>query len=224
MAKGNGKNGAGVARITIVGAVSDEPVVHNADDPEKTTLCSFCVMTKIAAGNKEETHFHNVTVWGDIGAKLGKKLEKDDLVRVEGRLGAEKRESEEHGTYWQQRINVDDDFGSAKLGDSDSSHENTVELVGECNRLTYSRPGDGEDRAHSLKLDMKTVVPIDSDRASTGFHKIWMFDKVAATAFGVVSDNPHIRALGRVRRVPVGKDAAGNDKYEPAVIIDEALD
>lgn len=206
------------ADVTIVGEVSDDPVLHNSDG--KKALLNLSVKTAVRFGDKEETHFHSVTVWGDDAARLEKKIDKGDLVRVVGRLGPDKRESETKGTYWDQRVNVDDDTGSVKLADKGDGHQNSVELLGTFNSFTVVR---GKNGSRILKLTVKTEVPAGQN-TSTGYHDVVLFDKIAAASTDLlVGKNPDsLRLTGRVRRQANGKkDTDGKDIYEPAVIIDD---
>ena len=76
-------------RATIVGNLTRDPETRAI--PSGQTVCSFAVATnrrwKDKDGNtKEDTQYHEVTVWGRLGELAAQFLAKGKKVYVEGRL------------------------------------------------------------------------------------------------------------------------------------------
>jgi len=76
-------------RAQVLGNLTRDPEVRNL--PSGQSVCSFAVATnrrwKDKDGNqKEETQYHEVTIWGRLGELASQMLSKGKKVYVEGRL------------------------------------------------------------------------------------------------------------------------------------------
>lgn len=76
-------------RAQVIGNLTRDPEVRSL--PSGQSVCSFAVATnrrwKDKDGNtKEDTQYHEVTVWGKLGELASQMLSKGKKVYVEGRL------------------------------------------------------------------------------------------------------------------------------------------
>ena len=76
-------------RAEVIGNLTRDPEVRSL--PSGQSVCSFAVATnrrwKDKDGNtKEDTQYHEVTVWGKLGELASQMLSKGKKVYVEGRL------------------------------------------------------------------------------------------------------------------------------------------
>lgn len=76
-------------RAQLIGNLTRDPEIRNL--PSGQSVCAFAVATnrrwKDKDGNtKEDTQFHEVTIWGRLGELASQMLSKGKKVYIEGRL------------------------------------------------------------------------------------------------------------------------------------------
>ena len=76
-----------VNKIIIVGNVGQTPTIRTAGE---TKIASFTVATTERFKDKEETEWHNVSVFGKLAEVVEKYVDKGTQLYVEGRIKTEK--------------------------------------------------------------------------------------------------------------------------------------
>ena len=76
-----------VNRIFIIGNVGQTPTIRTAGE---TKIASFTVATTERFKDKEETEWHNVSVFGKLAEVVEKYVDKGTQLYVEGRIKTEK--------------------------------------------------------------------------------------------------------------------------------------
>lgn len=76
-----------VNKIIIVGNVGQTPTIRTAGE---TKVASFTVATTERFKDKEETEWHNVSVFGKLAEVVEKYIDKGTQLYVEGRIKTEK--------------------------------------------------------------------------------------------------------------------------------------
>ena len=88
----------------IMGNLGKDPILKDVGDSK---VCSFSVATsrkwKTKAGEmKEETQWHNISVWGKQGESCAKYLSKGNQVLVEGRISYTKKGEGDSARFYTQ--------------------------------------------------------------------------------------------------------------------------
>jgi single-strand DNA-binding protein len=97
-----------VNKVILVGNLGRDPEVRST--PSGQTVCNFSVATTErytdrTGGQKEQTEWHNVVVWGKMGEICGQYLKKGRQVYVEGRISTRQYEAKD-GTGKRYRTEV----------------------------------------------------------------------------------------------------------------------
>lgn len=71
-------------KVTLIGRVGKTPEVSVFDNGKKVT--KFSLATTEFFGEKTDTTWHNITVWGDYGEKMAKYIEVGSQIAIEGRI------------------------------------------------------------------------------------------------------------------------------------------
>jgi len=111
-------------RATLVGNLTRDPETKAL--PSGTTVCSFAVATnrrwKDKDGNtKEDTQYHEITVWGKLGELAASMLTKGKKVYVEGRLQTNSWEGTDGAKRSKTEIVAENFIPLSPKGDSGSN-------------------------------------------------------------------------------------------------------
>ena len=74
-------------RVILVGNLTRDPEVRFT--PDGTAVANFGIATNRKYGEKEETFFGEITVWGKQGEACGQYLKKGSKALIDGRLTTE---------------------------------------------------------------------------------------------------------------------------------------
>lgn len=143
-------------RAEVLGNLTRDPEVRTL--PSGQTVCSFAVATnrrwKDKDGNtKEDTQYHEVSVWGRLGELASQMLAKGKKVYVEGRLQTSSWEGNDGVKRSKTEIVADNFIPLAPKGDSSGFN------ISEATEEKPSRP----TKTKPKEADEKTTEPKDSD-------------------------------------------------------------
>ncbi len=139
-------------RAEVIGNLTRDPEVRTL--PSGQSVCSFAVATnrrwKDKDGNtKEDTQYHEVSVWGRLGELASQMLAKGKKVYVEGRLST---------TSWEGNDGV-------KRQKTEIVAENFIPLSpkGDGTGFDLSEIGSAEKKNTTKKEEKKDAAPADSE-------------------------------------------------------------
>ena len=71
-------------KVLLIGRVGKTPEVKTHESGSKTT--KFSLATYEGYGDKKETTWHNITIWGDYGAKMAEYINVGSQIGIEGKM------------------------------------------------------------------------------------------------------------------------------------------
>lgn len=85
-------------KVLLIGRLGAEPKTTTFENGKKVT--KFSLATTEFFGEKKETTWHNIDIWGDYGVKMCSFIKKGSQIGVEGRISTNGYEKDgEHKVY-----------------------------------------------------------------------------------------------------------------------------
>ena len=140
-------------KAQIIGNLTRDPEVRSI--PSGQTVVSFAVATnrrwKDKDGNtKEDTQFHDVSVWGKLGELASQMLSKGKRVYVEGRLSTSSWEGNDGAKRQRTEIVAENFIPLSPKGDS--SFDVVSAISGE-DKTEDEKPSKTENKDDEINLD-----------------------------------------------------------------------
>lgn len=147
-------------RAEVIGNLTRDPEVRSL--PSGQSVCSFAVATnrrwKDKEGNtKEDTQYHEVSVWGRLGELASQMLSKGKKVYVEGRLSTTSWEGNDGVKRQKTEIVAENFIPLSPKGDGSGFD---LSEVGSEGRKVATPKADATDTKDKEK---KEAAPADSD-------------------------------------------------------------
>ena len=96
----------GINKVTLLGNLGADPELRETKE-NKTAVCNFQVATTTQFGQKEETVWHRVVVFGKLAQSCKQHLTKGRPVYLEGRLTTNKWTDKDGVVRYNQQVVVD---------------------------------------------------------------------------------------------------------------------
>ncbi len=125
---GEGDFMASLNKVIIMGNLGKDPEIKHTSGGKSVASLSIATSQKwtdAQGKQREETEWHNVTVWGKTAENCGKYLSKGRTCLVEGRLQTSKYQKD-GVDHWSTKIIADNVVfigGGAKKEDASHSHK-----------------------------------------------------------------------------------------------------
>jgi single-strand DNA-binding protein len=143
-------------RAQVIGNLTRDPEVRSL--PSGQSVCSFAVATnrrwKDKDGNtKEDTQYHEVSIWGKLGELASQMLSKGKKVYVEGRLQTSSWEGTD-GTKRSKTEIVAESFIPLSPKDGSSGFDMNAAVTGEPeDKKTSKKKEESSSSADEIDLD-----------------------------------------------------------------------
>jgi single-strand DNA-binding protein len=96
----------GINKVTLMGNLGADPELRHTKD-KGLPVCNFQIATTTHAGQKEETVWHRVVVFGKLAESCQKYLSKGRPVYLEGRISTNKWTDKDGVTRYNQQVIVE---------------------------------------------------------------------------------------------------------------------
>ncbi len=121
-----------VNKVMLCGRLGQDPEIKYVGK-DNTAVCNLSIATNDGWGDREETNWHRVTVWGDQAENVAKYLKAGAMIFIEGRIQYRKVDDKE-GTKYYTDIRADRvQFGPKSSGndDKESRRQRTMDNADE---------------------------------------------------------------------------------------------
>lgn len=113
-----------INKVILIGRTPRKPSLK--EGKSGTKYCAFSIATNSGYGDKKQTDWHDITVFGTLAERCSQYIDKGSLVGIEGRISYDKYEKDGKTVKTTKIIANDVTFLSPKGEQDKSNNEATV--------------------------------------------------------------------------------------------------